>query len=169
MRRWLAGLVVALAVPGCLGQGSGTDARPAPGPATTRPFCTARSTRAVVEGFFAAMAAGRVRDLDAFFVPVADFKWYSNGVPPGVRVGDRAQDRGSLLADLRQRQARHERIQVTWMHVGGGPVLYGLGNFGMKLRRTADDLPGGPQPLAGKGAVDCDSHKLLVLAIGRPY
>jgi hypothetical protein len=115
------------------------------------------------------MAAGRVRELDGFFAPAPQFKWYANSVPPGVREGDRAMDRGSLLAYLRQRQASHERLEVTWFHGPGDPVAYGLGHFGMKLRRTADDLPGGPQPLAGKGAVDCDTHKLVVLAIGEAY
>jgi hypothetical protein len=39
----------------------------------------------------------------------------------------------------------------------------------MRLHRTADDLPGGPQPLAGKGAVDCDDrHRLVVVSIGLP-
>jgi hypothetical protein len=36
----------------------------------------------------------------------------------------------------------------------------------MLLRRTADDIPGGPQLLGGKGAVDCDSQRLMVVAIG---
>jgi hypothetical protein len=40
------------------------------------------------------------------------------------------------------------------------------GNFSMLLRRTADDIPGGRQPLGGKGAVDCDSQRLMAVAIG---
>jgi hypothetical protein len=40
------------------------------------------------------------------------------------------------------------------------------GHFGMLLRRTADDIPIGPQLLGGKGAVDCDSQRLMVVAIG---
>ena len=40
------------------------------------------------------------------------------------------------------------------------------GNFSMLLRRTADDIPGGPQLLGGKGKVDCDSQRLMVVAIG---
>jgi hypothetical protein len=139
-------------------------------PATTRPYCTPRSVRAAVERFLAAMAEGRVTDLDAFFVPAPRFRWYANSVPPGVRAGDRASDRGSLLAHLRRRQASHERMQLTWMQMAGPDVAYGLGHFAIKLRRTADDLPGGPQPLAGKGAVDCDDgHKLVVLSTGQPY
>ena len=125
MRWWLAGLALVLAVAGCQGTGPGagdqgapatTAGRPATAPVTTRPFCTDRSTKAVVRGFFAAMAAGRVRDLDGFFAPAPQFKWYANSVPPGVREGDRAMDRGSLLAYLRQRQASHERLEVTWFH-----------------------------------------------------
>jgi hypothetical protein len=123
MRQWLAALALAavLAVTGCQGEGPGPEAggrgAPAPAgrsaPAATRPFCTDRSTKAVVRGFLAAMAAGRVRELDGFFAPAPQFKWYANSVPPGVREGDRAMDRGSLL--------------------------------------------------------DCDTHKLVVLAIGEAY
>ena len=41
-------------------------------------------------------------------------------------------------------------------------------NFAMLLRRAADDIRGGWQRLGGKGAADCDSHRLMVVAIGRP-
>jgi hypothetical protein len=180
-------LVLAVGLAGCQGAGPGGGQGPGGGgvspttrggppatlgraaaPATTRPFCTDRSTRAAVRKLFAAMAAGRIRDLDEWFAPSPEFRWFANSVPPGVRTGDRATDRAGLLAYLRQRHARHERIVVTWMRVAGGPVTYGTGNLAMKLRRTADDLPGGPQPLAGKAAVDCDTHRLVVVAIGRP-
>jgi hypothetical protein len=177
MRRLVGtGLALVLVLAGTGGQGDRPAVRDRPAatagrraPATTRPSCTPRSVRAAVAGFFAAMADGRVRDLDAFVAPAPQFKWYSNGVPPGVRSGDRATDRRGLLAYLRQRQASHERVEITWLRVAGGGVQHGLGHFGMRLRRTADDLPGGPQPLAGKGAVDCDDrHRLVVVSIGLP-
>ena len=41
------------------------------------------------------------------------------------------------------------------------------GHFSMLLRRTADDIPSGAQLLGGKGAVDCESQRLMVVAIGR--
>jgi len=37
----------------------------------------------------------------------------------------------------------------------------------MLLRRTADDIPSGAQLLGGKGAVDCECQRLMVVAIGR--
>jgi hypothetical protein len=55
---------------------------------------------------------------------------------------------------------------VDRVDFNGPRVAYGTGHFGMLVRRTADDLPRGPQLLGGKGAVDCDSHRLMVLAIG---
>jgi hypothetical protein len=41
------------------------------------------------------------------------------------------------------------------------------GHFSMLLRRTADDIPSGPQLLGGKGAIDCESRQLMVVAVGR--
>jgi hypothetical protein len=178
MRRLLAGLVLALAIAGCRGDSPAersADNRLTPATAVGQPLlapvgvpsaCMARSTRALLEGFFGALSAGRVRDLDTFFAPAGRFKWYANSVRPGVRLHSSAQERGSLLGSLQRRQAKHEHITVDRVDFNGPRVAYGTGHFGMLVRRTADDLPRGPQLLGGKGAVDCDSHRLMVLAIG---
>ena len=39
-------------------------------------------------------------------------------------------------------------------------------HFAMLLRRAADDIPDGPQLLLGKGTVDCDTGRLMVISIG---
>jgi Prokaryotic membrane lipoprotein lipid attachment site len=179
MRRLLVGLVLALAVTGCQGDGSGErSADGGPGASTTtvgqqalKPVgapsaCTARSTTALLKGFFAALSAGRVGELDAFFAPASRFKWYANGVRPGLRLNSSARDRASLLGYLQRRQAKHERIKVDAVDFNGYRASDRTGHFGMLLRRTADDIPGGPQLLGGKGAVDCDSQRLMVVAIG---
>ena len=179
MRRLLVGLVLALAVAGCQGDRSGErSADGGPGASTTTvgqqvlepagvsSACTARSTTALLKGFFAASSAGRALDLDEFFAPASRFKWYANSVRPAVRLNGSAQDRGSLLGYLQRRQAKHERITVDSVGFNGPRAASGTGHFGRLLRRTADDIPGGPQLLRGKGAVDCDSQRLMVLAIG---
>ena len=88
--RLLVGLVLALALAGCQGDRSGaepgpgapttTAGQPAPDPVGGAPGCTAATTKAVVKGFFAALSAGRVTDLDEFFAPASRFKWYANAV-----------------------------------------------------------------------------------------
>jgi hypothetical protein len=173
MRRLLVGLMLALAVAGC--RPDRTEERSAePAPVVTAgavaraaPVCTAAATARLVKGFFAALSAGRVRDLDAFFAPAERFQWYANGVPPGLRLGDAALDRGSLLGYLARRQARHERITVDAVDFNGYRAGDRTGHFAMRLRRTADDIPRGRQLLGGKGAVDCDSRRLMVLGIGQ--
>jgi hypothetical protein len=77
-----------------------------------------------------------------------------------------ARDRGSLLGYLQRRQANHERIKVDSVDFNGYRDVDRTAHFGMLLRRTADDIPGNPQLLGGKGAVDCDSQRLMVVIIG---
>ena len=179
MQRLLVGLVLALAVVGCQGDRSGARlAGPVPGASTTTAgqqaleqmggasACTATATTALLKGFFAALSAGRVRDLDVFFAPAGRFMWYANGVRPGVRLNSMARDRGSLLGYLQRRQVKRERITVHSADFNGYRASDRTAHFGMLLRRTADDIPGGPQLLGGKGAVDCDSQRLMVVAIG---
>ena len=83
-----------------------------------------------------------------------------------MRLNSIAQDRGSLLGYLQRRQAKHERITVDSVDFNGYRASDRTAHFGMLLRRTADDIPSGPQLLGGKGAVDCDSQRLMVVAIG---
>lgn len=185
MRRWLVGLALALVVAGCQEgrPGAGSVEAAVPGastnaagrralepPAEPPDACTARGTTDLLERFFAALAAGRVRyqrDLDQFVAPVERFQWYAIGVPPAVRADDQARDRASLLGYLQGRQARHERIVVDVVDFNGDRDADRTANFAMLLRRAADDIRGGWQRLGGKGAVDCDSHRLMVVAIGR--
>jgi hypothetical protein len=177
--RLLVGLVLVLAMVGCQGDRSGERlAEPVPGASTTTvgqqalepvgvaSACTATVTTALFKGFFAALSAGQVRDLDAFFAPAGRFMWYANAVRPALRLNSVARDRGSLLRYLQRRQARHERIEVDSVDFNGYRDSDRTGHFGMLLRRTADDIRGGPQLLGGKGAVDCDSLRLMVVAIG---
>jgi hypothetical protein len=177
MRRLLVGLMLALAVAGCQADRSGERlAEPVPGvstitvgqqaPEPVGMACTATATTAPLRGFFAALSAGRVRDLDAFFAPASRFMWYANAVRPALRMNSIARDRGSLLGYLQRRQAKRERIRVDWVDFNGYRASDRTGHFAMLLRRSADDIPGGPQLLGGKGAVDCDSQRLMVVAIG---
>jgi hypothetical protein len=180
MPRLLVGLVLVLAVAGCQGNrpgsgsagpaaGASTTAvgQPAPDPVGWASVCTARATTALLKRFFAALSAGRVRDLDAYFAPANRFQWYANGVRPALRVNSTARDRTSLLGYLQRRQAKHERITVGRVDFNGYREADRTGHFAMLLRRSADDIPGGPQLLGGKGAVDCDARRLMAVGIGR--
>jgi hypothetical protein len=181
MQRLLVGLVLvlALAVAACQGDRSGERlAAPVPAASTTTvgqqalqpaggaSACTATATTALLKGFFAAFSAGQVRDLDAFFAPASRFRWYANTVGPALRLNSMARDRGSLLSYLQRRQAKHERVTVDSVDFNGYRAVDRTAHFGMLLRRSADDIPGGPQLLGGKGAVDCDAQRLMVVAIG---
>jgi hypothetical protein len=174
--RLLIGLVLALALASCERDRSGaepvpgaqitTAGQPTPDPVGEAPGCSAAATKAVVKGFFAALSAGRVTGLDEFFAPASRFKWYANGVQPARRLTSDARDRSTLLGYLQRRQAKHERIIVDAVQVNISRQADHNGNFSMLLRRTADDIPDGPQLLGGKGKVDCDSQRLMVVAIG---
>jgi len=177
MRRLLVGLVVAASLAGYTDRPAArapdqpdppaTTGAPATAASGVPAACTARGTPALVRRFFRALGAGRVDQLDPFFAPAGRFQWYSNSVPPGRRLDD-ATDRASLLGYLRHRQARHERIAVVAVDDIGYRDSDRTAHFAMLLRRRADDLPGGPQPLGGNGAVDCDSGRLMVVGIGLP-
>jgi hypothetical protein len=180
MLRLLFGLVLVLVlvVAGCQENRSGERVESVPRASTTTvgqralypaggaPACTAKGTIALLRGFFATLSAGRIRELDVFFAPAGRFMWYANSVRPGLRLNSIAQDRGSLLGYLQHRQAEHERITVDSVDFNGYREIDRTGHFAMLLRRTADDISDGPQLLAGKGAVDCDSQRLMVVAIG---
>jgi hypothetical protein len=179
MQRLLVGLVLALAVASCQGDRSGERlAAPVPAASTTTvgqrtlapvggaSACTATATTALLKRFFAALSAGQVRDLDAFFAPASRFMWYANTVRPALRLNSMARERGSLLGYLQRRQAKHERIKVKAVDFNGYRAADRTAHFGMLLRRSADDIPDGPQLLGGKGTVDCDSARLMVVAIG---
>jgi hypothetical protein len=126
--------------------------------------CTATATTALLKGFFAALSAGRVRDLDAFFARQS-LHVVRQRRRPALRLNGSARDRGSLLVHLQQRHAKRERIKVDSVDFNGYRDSDRTGHFGMLLRRTAD-IPGGPQLLGGKGAVDRDSQRVMVVAIG---
>src|SRR6266545_3063603 len=148
MQRLLVGLVLlTFAMTGCEGDRSGERlAEPVSGVSTTTigqqalapvgvaSACMATATTALLKGFFAALSAGRVRDLDAFFAPASRFGWYANGVRPALRLHSVARDRGSLLGYLQRRQAKHERIRVDAVDFNGYRASDRTAHFGMLLR-----------------------------------
>jgi hypothetical protein len=179
MQRILVGLALLLVVAGCDSGSQGGRALTGATRASTTTLagatsttagvpqaCTAAGTTALVKGFFAALSQGRVEDLARFFAPPMRFQWYANGVEPGVRLDESARDRSTLLGYLQQRQAMREHMVVEAVDFNGYRDADRTAHFGMLLRRAADDIPGGPQLLLGKGAVDCDTGRLMVISIG---
>ena len=59
-----------------------------------------------------------------------------------------------------------ERVEVEAVGFNGYRNADRTAHFAMLLRRAADDIPDGPQLLLGKGAVDCDTGRLMVISIG---
>jgi hypothetical protein len=179
MQRILVGLALLLVVAGCDSGSQGGRVLTGATRASTTTLasatsttagvpqaCKAAGTTALVKGFFAALSQGRVGDLERFFAPPVRFQWYSNGVEPGVRLDEPARDRSTLLGYLQQRQAMREHIVVEAVDFNGYRDADRTAHFRMLLRRAADDIPGGPRQLGGKGAVDCDTGRLMVISIG---
>jgi len=178
MQPILVGLGLLLVVAGCdSGSQAGRALTVATPASTTTPAtatsttagvpqaCTAAGTTALVKGFLAALSQGRVEDLERFFAPPMRFRWYANGVEPGVRLDESARDRSTLLGYLQQRQAMREHMVMEAVDFNGYRDADRTAHFGMLLRRAADDIPGGPQLLRDKGAVDCDTGRLMVISI----
>ena len=94
---------------------------------------------------------------------------------PGLRRADAAKDRTTLLAYFRGRHAKHDRIRLASFAFNG--TSYGLGNFVVRLTRSASDYRRGARfSLIGKGAVACGADdaaapapvRFVVLSLGGP-
>ena len=133
--------------------------------ATTTPGCSPAQTRAVITRFVTAFNAGNRKAVNETWVNKVSFKWYGVTSPPGMRTPDAALQRATLLPYFAERHAAHERLVLTKVKVNG--VTAGAyGNFEFELLRNADDLPDGPQPYRGKGAVTCSTGRLMVWSMG---
>lgn len=98
--------------------------------------------------------------LDRFFDFRRDFVGQGSfsGPGPDARNGRSAirTSRG-LLRYFARRRRQNERMQLKQLQVSYGN---GLGQYQFVVERQADDLPGGPQPLNGKGAFYCPTRQI---------
>jgi hypothetical protein len=129
------------------------------GRADTAETCAARP---VVERLFAALAAGDAAGAEQLFTQAGQgWAWYAIADPAGQRLGAESQRRDTLGAYLAARVKQHERITLVSLDENGD------GNFGIRVRRRADDLRGGKAVLrGGKGRVACGTSKIDVFLLG---
>lgn len=118
--------------------------------------------RPAIERFFATLTAGDVAAVDALFAQVGEgWVWYGVADPAGQRLGDASKDRGALSSYLAERVEQREQMTILDIDENGD------GNFGIRVRRRADDLHGGrPVERLGKGWVSCATGKINVFFVG---
>lgn len=144
-----------------------STAAAAPPPSPT--LCSTAEVERAVARFVDAFNRGDRRTLLSVWASEPDFQWYST-TAPGGRVLSVARDRPSLVPYFLRRQAKGERLALTFLRVNGnteGRRPYG--NFEYRLIRRADDLT--PTEYRGKGALHCYSarvgpDKLIVWSMG---
>ena len=93
------------------------------------------------------------------------FNWYAVTADPGSRVDVEARRRETLMSYFAARHAAGERLVLTKLKLNG--ITAGAyRNFEFRLLRSADDLPSGEVPYAGKGASSCATGRLITWAMG---
>ncbi len=132
--------------------------------------CKATETRRVVSSFVAAWTRGDTAVADRLVAPEPQYRWLSVGLP-GLRSGPSAFKRDSLRAYLKQRRAKHDRLQLTKFKFNGSDVRGndGFGHFEFEAVREADDWPPGTRHTRpGKGAIVCTLARpmIAVLSLG---
>jgi hypothetical protein len=110
----------------------------------------------------AAFNRGDRTGLDAAF-DATGFRWYSAS---DGRRNRTVFDRARLLPYFAARHRRHERLTLRWFRFNS-VTQRSYGNFEYRLTRRADDLAGGrPVRYAGKGAVSCETGRIIVWSMG---
>ena len=93
---------------------------------------------------------------DRFFAPEDRFQWFYDAV---TRHGEEAQDRSSLDSYLAQQHTSGDSLQLMNFSFNGYRSEDNTGHFEMVLSRSE-------LVLEGKGAIDCDSGKIMVWVVG---
>lgn len=128
--------------------------------------CSPSQTTAIVKRFLQAFNEGDRTVLNnRVWGGRLYFNWYAVTADPGSRVDAEARRRETLMSYFAARYAAGERLVLTKLKLNG--VTAGAyRNFEFRLLRSADDLPGGEVPYAGKGASSCATGRLITWAMG---
>ena len=120
--------------------------------------CSRNGARELVERFLSAYSGGsnNVSLADRFFAPEDRFQWFYDAV---TRHGEEAQDRSSLDSYLAQQHTSGDSLQLMNFSFNGYRSEDNTGHFEMVLSRSE-------LVLEGKGAIDCDSGKIMVWVVG---
>lgn len=112
----------------------------------------------VIEDFIGAMDSGDATAADAVFADNS-FGWFSE--TPG-RLDPEARQRDTLTEYLEGRIQQGASYELTSFSFTGYRETSGLGDFGLVLTNESNER------IDAKGAIDCDTGKIIVLSLGRP-
>lgn len=104
-----------------------------------------------MRGFVSAYNAGQAGLTDRFFSGPERFEWYSENP---LRNNDEARDRSTLDSHLARRHTEGHRLELTGFALGAYREIDRTGHFTFVAASAAT--------VAGKGAIDCDTGRIMV-------
>lgn len=133
---------------------------------TPRKGCSPSQTTAIVKRFLQAFNRGDRAVLNnEIWGGRLYFNWYAVTTDPGSRVDAEARRRDTLMSYFAARHTAGERLVLTKLKLNG-VTASAYRNFEFRLLRSADDMPDGEVPYAGKGASSCATGRLITWAMG---
>ncbi len=119
----------------------------------------------VIVGFFEAFNSGSIEGrVDEFVAPANRFAWFSvDGV--GEHFDDDAKDRSTLGSYLQERSDAGERLRLVAMDTEYEPAR-NITHIAYNIERTEPETSEGARIVVGKGAIDCESGKIMVWSMG---
>lgn len=165
---FVCGLMVAALAAGCSG-GDGTRVDPmgfvAVGQSEAPVGCGPDDVGRLVVGFFEVFNSGDIGGrVDEFVAPPSRFAWFSvEGVDE--RLDSEASDRGSIGGYLQARSDRGERLRLVAMDTEYERAR-NITHIAYNVERSERETLGSATVVVGKGAVDCESEKIMVWSMG---
>ena len=161
-------VVLAVLVMGCSGD-DGSRVDPAGfiafGQSDAPEGCQPDDVGRLVVQFFEAFNAGNVATrVDEFIAPASSFGWFSvQGI--GERLNNDAYDRESLGDYLQRRSETGEKLRLIAMDTEYEQAR-NVTHIAYNVERNAPDQRNGAAVVVGKGAIDCESGKIMVWSMG---
>ncbi len=137
------------------------DSSPVGAPLSCRP----EAAGLFISNYITAVNRGLMHDLDRYFANSSRFHWYSDATGSNIRIGTAANDRLSLLSYLESRHVHHEQVAIVQLAVAYR-ASDNSGNFEFNGKRVADDIAPEGSLTVGKGALDCETGKIMVWSWG---
>ena len=99
------------------------------------------------------------RAVQEYIAPEPDFQWFSGE----GRIGPDAHDRDTLTEFLNNRYAGHAGYELEHFQHNGVEPERNIANFEFRIQHSQGDTT---STFPGKGAVDCDSGRIVVWSEG---